>query len=165
MPALIPQNIHTGMPRQVAWVEVWHRETSKSRWDFQGSNIAPATRDQNDQRRISAARASETPDFDKVVRDGAFSARAAFQPVPRSLTHRPCRVPSKMGARVVAPEKGKRGKLRTWNWWIQNYVWNHFSPFNENNKTIFVLLQWSWKVIQSLASPNRVVVFKNWRWT
>ena len=72
---------------------------------FLGLRYGPATRAQTDRRRISAARASQTPGFEYVVRDGAFSARTDFQPVPRGLTHRPCYAPSKMRARVVS---GKR---------------------------------------------------------
>ena len=70
--------------------------------------VAPATRARTDRRRVSAARASQTPGFEYVVRDRAFSARADFQPVPRGLTPRPCYDPSKMRARVVAPENEKR---------------------------------------------------------
>ena len=76
-------------------------------WNFQRNcpNIARATRDQKDRRRVSAVRASQTPGFEYVVRDGAFSARADFQPVPRGLTPRPCYAPSKMRARCGS---GKR---------------------------------------------------------
>ena len=66
---------------------------------------APATRARTDRRRVSAVRASQTPGFEYVVRDGAFSARADFQPVPRCLTHRPCYAPSKMRARVVSEKR------------------------------------------------------------
>ena len=69
-------------------------------------DIAPATRAQTDRRRVSAVRASQTPGFEYVVRDGAFSARADFQPVPRGLTHRPCYDPSKM--RALRCGSGKR---------------------------------------------------------
>ena len=66
-----------------------------------------ATRDQTDRRRISAVRASQTPGFEEAVRDRAFSAHTDFQPIPCSLTDRPCRAPSKMRAREVTPEKEK----------------------------------------------------------
>ena len=75
---------------------------------FLGLRYSPATRAQTDRRRISAVRASQTPGFEYVVRDGAFSAHTDFQPIPRGLTPRPCYAPSKMGARVVAPENEKR---------------------------------------------------------
>jgi hypothetical protein len=74
---------------------------------FLGLRYGPATRDQTDRRRISAVGASQMLRFEYVVRDGAFSARANFQPIPRCLTPRPCYDPSKMRARVVAPEKSQ----------------------------------------------------------
>ena len=58
--------------------------------------MAPATRAQTDRRRIFAVRASLTPGLQDVVRDRAFSAHTDFQPIPCSLTDRPCRAPSKM---------------------------------------------------------------------
>ena len=70
--------------------------------------VAPATRAQTDRRRISAVRASQTPGFEYVVRDGAFSARADFQPVPRGLTHRPVTTQARCARSVVAPENEKR---------------------------------------------------------
>ena len=73
---------------------------------FLGLRYSPATRAQTDRRRISAVRASQTPGFEYVVRDGAFSARADFQAIPRGLTHRPCYAPSKM--RALRCGSGKR---------------------------------------------------------
>ena len=76
---------------------------------FLGLRYSPATRAQTDRRRISAARASQTPGFEDVVRDGAFSARADFQPVPRGLTNHPVTPQARCARSVVAPEKGKIG--------------------------------------------------------
>jgi len=75
---------------------------------FSGYGLPPATRARTDRRRISAVRASQTPGFEYVVRDGAFSARADFQPVPRGLTHRPVTTQARCARSVVAPENEKR---------------------------------------------------------
>ena len=60
---------------------------------FLGLRYAPATRARTDRRQISAVLWSQTLRFECVVRDGAFSARADIQPVPRGLTPRPCYAP------------------------------------------------------------------------
>ena len=72
-----------------------------------GLRYSPATRAQTDRRRISAARASQIPGFEYVVRDGAFSARANFQPIQCGSTQGDSRAQGHMRARVVAPEKEK----------------------------------------------------------
>ena len=71
---------------------------------FLGLRYAPATRARTDRRRISAARASQTLGFEYVVRDGAFSARTDFQPVPRGLTEDPVKPQARCARSVVAPE-------------------------------------------------------------
>ena len=92
-------------PEHVPKPQSWYKNPAFSGYGI--FRVAPATRAQTDRRRISAVRSSQTLGFEYVVRDGAFSARANFQPVPRGLTHRPCYDPSKMRASVVAPEKRK----------------------------------------------------------
>ena len=74
-----------------------------------GLRYGPATRAQTDRRRISAVRASQTPGFEYVVRDGAFSARADFQPMSRWLTPGRVTTQARCARSVVAPEKGKIG--------------------------------------------------------
>ena len=74
---------------------------------FLGLRYGAATRAQTDRRWISAVRASLTPGFEYVVRDGAFSARADFQPILCGSTQGDSRAQGHMRARVVAPEKEK----------------------------------------------------------
>ena len=55
----------------------------------------------NSVRRIPAVRASQTPGFEKVVRDCAFSAQTDFQPIPLGSTQGESRAPGQMRALVV----------------------------------------------------------------
>ena len=48
-----------------------------------------------------AVRASQTPGFEKVVRDCAFSAQTDFQPIPLGSTQGESRAPGQMRALVV----------------------------------------------------------------
>ena len=63
-----------------------------------GLRYGPATRARTDRRRISAVLWSQTPGFEEVVRDRAFSAHTDFQSIPCSLTDRPCRAPGHVRA-------------------------------------------------------------------